>query len=153
MIFFLPVIDECPGHLHQFLYFFFISCKKQNQNIVSFISLSFNITENTIKILCTFQDFGKLEQDSVRMFHLKVEFDCLQQDPLHGHHLFLSSNRNIVNNEYIVNNEHNPNNTLYRYKSILKTFITHTHQVIGNLRQSHSQNQAIKQFTLFVFLI
>lgn len=38
---------------------------------------------------CTFQLLGIAEKELVRVLHLQVKFDCLQQNPLQHHHLLL----------------------------------------------------------------
>ena len=56
-----------------------------------------NVTFNQMpQRVFTFQDLGKLEQYSVGVFDLEVKLDGLQQDPLHGHHFLLATNRPVV---------------------------------------------------------
>ena len=65
-----------------------------NQPILCFVD---NLTFNQMpQRVFTFQDLGKLEQYSIGVFDLKVKLDGLQQDPLHGHHFLLPTNRPVV---------------------------------------------------------
>ena len=65
-----------------------------NQPILCFVV---NVTFNQMpQRVFTFQDLGKLEQYSVGVFDLEVKLDGLQQDPLHGHHFLLPTNRPVV---------------------------------------------------------
>ena len=72
-----------------------------NQPIPCFVvNLTFNQMPQRV---FTFQDLGKLEQYSVGVFNLEVKLDGLQQDPLHGHHFLLPTNRPVVSCQGVAN--------------------------------------------------